>query len=68
MGCDRCNELLAAYKGAVGGYTTAERKIRGLIADGFHLALKEFSLAQDWRGCSCRRDEAVAQDHHGARA
>jgi hypothetical protein len=36
MGCDRCHELLAAYKGAVALYTTAERKIRGLIGDDFH--------------------------------
>ena len=41
MACQRCDELLAAYKHAVGLFTTAQRKIRGLVGDDFQLASKE---------------------------
>lgn len=47
MDCQKCNELLAAYKHAVGLYMTAERNIRGLVRDDFQLAFKELEhLAQ----------------------
>jgi hypothetical protein len=47
MDCQKCNELLAAYKHAVGLYMTAERNIRGLVWDDFQLAFKELEhLAQ----------------------
>jgi len=41
MGCDKCDELLAAYKHAVGLLTTAQLKIRGLVGDDFQLASKK---------------------------
>jgi hypothetical protein len=49
MDCPRCNELLAAYRHAVGLYTTAERSIRGVPEDDFHVALTELRLLHE--GC-----------------
>jgi hypothetical protein len=47
MDCQKSNDLLAAYKHAVGLHMTAERNIRGLVWDDFQVAFKELEhLAQ----------------------
>jgi hypothetical protein len=48
MDCQKYNELLAAYKHAVGLYMTAERNIQGLVWGDFQVAFKELEhLAQE---------------------
>jgi hypothetical protein len=68
MGCDRCNELLTAYKHAVSLFTTAQRKIRGLVGDDFQVASKE--LVRLHKTCMDANAAVTAhwrQDHDNAR-
>jgi len=59
MDCQRCNELLAAYKHAVGLFTTAERNMRGLVGDDFNVALKELRFLHE----SCLDANAAVTKH-----
>ena len=47
MDCQRCNELLGAYKAAVCLFTTAERNMRGMVGDDFQVALKQLRLLHE---------------------
>jgi len=71
MVCERCNELLAAYKQAVGVYTSAQRNIRGLLGDDFQLALKKLQRlhvacvdANAAMTAHCRQDHRLGLPHH----
>jgi hypothetical protein len=54
--CQRCAELLAAYKQAVSLYTAAQRRIRGLRGDEFKLTWGELKRLR--AGCKSA-DEAL---------
>jgi hypothetical protein len=67
MECPRCDELLAAYKHSVGLFTTAQRKIRGLVGDDFQRASKE--LVRLYQKCMDANAAVTAhwrQDHQRA--
>jgi hypothetical protein len=69
MDCETCNELLAAYKHAVGFYTTAGRNIRGLVGDDFQVALKELvHLHQACMDAHAALTAHWSEDHRGVRA
>ena len=62
--CKSCDELLDAYKHAISLYTTAQRRIRGLLGDEFMLAWKELKRLR--RTCLLADDalmEHLGQDH-----
>ena len=56
MECERCDELVSAYEHAVSLYTTAQRKLQGLVGDEFRLAWKELKRFRE----ACKAaDEAL---------
>ena len=59
MDCQRCNELLAAYKHAVGIFTTAERNMRGMVGDDFQVALNKLRLLHE----ACLDANAAVTEH-----
>jgi hypothetical protein len=64
MDCKTCEDLLAAYRSAVSLYTNAERSFRGLLGDGFPVALKELKrLKQACRDADDALTEHRRQDH-----
>ena len=59
MDCQRCKELLAAYKHAVSLFTTAERNMRGMVGDDFQVALKELQFLHE----ACQDANAAVTKH-----
>jgi hypothetical protein len=68
MACERCDQLLKAYKERMGLYATAERNIRGLPGQDFQLALKD--LVRLHQACMDANAAVTAhwrKDHQGAK-
>jgi hypothetical protein len=59
MACQRCNELLAAYKHAVSVFTKAEWNMRGTVEDDFRLALNKLRLLHK----ACLNANAAVTEH-----
>jgi hypothetical protein len=59
MDCQRCHELLAAYKHAVSLFTTAERNMRGMVGDDFQVAMNKLRLLHE----ACLDANAAVTEH-----
>jgi hypothetical protein len=53
------NSLLDAYKRSVSLFTTAERNMRGLAGDDFHVALKELARLHE----TCMNANSAVTEH-----
>ena len=59
MDCQRCTELLAAYRHATSLFRTAERNLRGMVGDDFQVASKQLKVLHE----ACLDADAAVMAH-----
>jgi hypothetical protein len=65
LACKMCDELLVAYKRAVGLYTNAARTMPEMLGDEYPLAIKEMTSLSE--ACKAANDALLAhlrENHH----
>jgi len=67
MECQRCNELLATFRGAVSLFRMAQRNLEGMVGDDFHIALKKVRLLhEEYTNANAAVMEHWRQEHYQA--
>ena len=59
MDCQRCDELLAAYRLATSLFTKAQRNLEGMVGDDFQVALEKLRLLYQ----ACLDAKAAVTEH-----